>query len=499
MEPLLVLRGVTKRYGGVQALAGVDLDVQAGEVHGLVGENGAGKSTLLKILSGAVVPDAGNIRLAGVPLPTGSPRACEACGISTIYQEFSLVPGLTATQNIFLGHEASAPGRGAARRKAMRERASSLLAELVGKASEGPGIDPDRPIRELSVPERQMVEIARALSRASRLILMDEPSATLTEQETARLHATVQGLRARDVSILYISHRLEEILALANRITVLRDGRKVETIPAAEATLDRLIRGMVGRSIREHYPKEPAAPGDVLIEIQPPKGLPVRVRAGEVVGLAGLVGSGRTELVRAVFGADLGPGLRVRWCGRPIQVRSPAEAIALGIGMVPEDRHGQGLVLGLGVDVNVALPSLDREPGGWLPPARLREFARPLIRDLQIRLADPSQPARSLSGGNQQKVVLAKWLARQVRLLILDEPTRGIDVGAKQEMYRLMNQLTREGKGILLISSDLPEVLAMSDRVYVMRHHRVVGELEEGDRSPETVMAHATGAIGAPR
>jgi ABC-type sugar transport system ATPase subunit len=499
MEPLLVLRGVTKRYAGVQALAGVDLDVQAGEVHGLVGENGAGKSTLLKILSGAVVPDSGDVRLTEAALPTGSPRACEACGISTIYQEFSLVPGLTATQNIFLGHESSAPERGAARRAAMRERASSLLAELLGDTRGGSRVDPDRPVRELSVPERQMVEIARALSRESRLILMDEPSATLTEQETARLHATVRGLRARGVSVLYISHRLEEILTLADRVTVLRDGRRVETIPVAEATLDRLIRGMVGRSIREHYPKEPAPPGDTIIEIAPPEGLPVRVRGGEVVGLAGLVGSGRTELVRAVFGADRRPGLRVRWCGLPIQARSPAEAIALGIGMVPEDRQGQGLVLGLGVDVNIALPSLDRESGGWLSPARLRELARPLIHDLQIRLADPSQPVRSLSGGNQQKVVLAKWLARQVRLLILDEPTRGIDVGAKQEMYRLINQLTREGKGILLISSDLPEVLAMSDRLYVMRHHRVIAELPEGDRSPETVMAYATGAVGATR
>ncbi len=499
MEPLLALRGVTKRYGGVQALAGVDLDVQPGEVHGLVGENGAGKSTLLKILSGAVVPDGGDIRFAGRLLPTGSPRACEACGISAIYQEFSLVPCLTTSQNIFLGHESSVPGRGAARRKAMRDRASSLLAELLGGTGGSPGIQPDRPTRDLCVPERQMVEIARALSRESRLILMDEPSATLSEQETARLHETVRGLRARGVSSLYISHRLEEVLTLANRVTVLRDGRRVETMPIAEATLDRLIRGMVGRSIREHYPKEPAPPGEVIIEIDPPESLPIRVCAGEVVGLAGLVGAGRTELVRAIFGADRRAELGVRWYGRAILVRSPAEAIRLGIGMVPEDRHAQGLVMGLGVDVNIALPSLEYATGGWVPPSRLREFAGPLIRALKIRLADPSQPARSLSGGNQQKVVLAKWLARQVRLLILDEPTRGIDVGAKQEMYRLMNQLTHEGKGILLISSDLPEVLAMSDRVYVMRRHRVVRELGAGDRSPEMVMAHATGAAGASR
>lgn len=493
MEPLLALRGVSKRYGGVQALAAVDLDVRPGEVHALVGENGAGKSTLLKILSGAVVPDAGDIRFAGAPLPTGSPRASEACGIATIYQEFSLVPALTATQNIFLGHEASVPGRGAARRAAMRARAAALLTELLGGADTGGTIDPERPVRELSVPERQMVEIARALSRESRLILMDEPSATLTEQETARLHATIRGLKARGVSILYISHRLEEVLSLADRVTMLRDGRLVETLPVAEATLDRLIRGMVGRSISEHYPKEPGEPGELLLEIRPAEGLPVRVHAGEVVGLAGLVGSGRTELVRAAFGAERWAGLTLRWRGRPIRLTSPREAIALGIGMVPEDRQGQGLVPGLGVDVNIALPNLDQEAGGWLPPGRLRHLAAPLIRDLRIRLADPSQPVRSLSGGNQQKVVLAKWLARQARLLILDEPTRGIDVGAKQEMYKLMNRLVREGKGVLLISSDLPEVIAMSDRLYVMRRHRVVAEPSGSAKSPEVVMAYATG------
>jgi ABC-type sugar transport system ATPase subunit len=493
MDPLLTLRGVAKWYGGVQALAGVDLDVRPGEVHALVGENGAGKSTLLKILSGAVIPDAGDIRFAGAPLPTGSPRASEACGILTIYQDFTLVPALTATQNIFLGHETAVPGRGAARRAAMRARASALLADLLGGGETGETVDPDRPVRELSVPERQMVEVARALSRESRLILMDEPSATLTEEETSRLHATVRGLRARGVSILYISHRLEEVLRLADRVTVLRDGRRVETLPVAEATLDRLIRGMVGRSISEHYPKEAGEPGRLLLEIQPAEGLPVRVHAGEVVGLAGLVGSGRTELVRAAFGAERRAGLTVRWRGRPIRLTSPRQAIALGIGMVPEDRHGQGLVLGLGVDVNIALPNLDREAGGWLPPQRLFHLAGPLIRDLRIRLADPSQPVRSLSGGNQQKVVLAKWLARQARLMILDEPTRGIDVGAKQEMYKLMNRLVREGKGILLISSDLPEVIAMSDRLYVMRRHRVVAEPSGSAKSPERVMAYATG------
>ena len=493
MEPLLTLRGVAKQYGGVRALAGVDLDARPGEVHALVGENGAGKSTLLKILSGAVVPDGGDIRLGGRPLPLGSPRASEACGIATIYQEFSLVPALSATQNIFLGHESSAAGRGAARRAAMRSHSVRLLAELLGGTAGHAPIDPDRPVRELSVPERQMVEIARALSREARLILMDEPSATLTEQETARLHATVRGLRARGVSILYISHRLEEVLSLADRVTVLRDGHRVETVAVAEATLDRLIRGMVGRSIRDHYPKERATPGDLLLEITPLAGLPVRVHAGEVVGLAGLVGSGRTELVRAVFGAERRADLAVRWCGRPIHLGSPREAIRLGLGMVPEDRQGQGLVLGLGVDVNIALPTLEREAGGWLPPARLRERAWPLIQDLRIRLAHPSQPVRSLSGGNQQKVVLAKWLARQARLLILDEPTRGIDVGAKQEMYRLMNRLVGEGKGVLLISSDLPEVIAMSDRLYVMRRHQVVAEPTGPAKNPETVMAYATG------
>jgi ABC-type sugar transport system ATPase subunit len=434
----------------------------------------------------------GQIEFAGLPLPVGSPRACEACGIATIYQEFSLVPGLSAVQNVFLGHETSVPGRATARGAAMRARTAGLLAELLGR--EGTSLDVDRPVRDLSVPERQMVEIARALTRDSRLILMDEPSATLTEQETARLHATVRGLRARGVSVLYISHRLGEVLSLADRTTILRDGRQVETLPASEATLDRLIRGMVGRSIGEHYPKEAAEPGELLLEVSLPESLPVRVCAGEVVGLAGLVGSGRTELVRAAFGVERRPGLCVDWRGRPVRIASPAQAIRLGLGLVPEDRQGQGLVLGMGVDVNVASPVLDRESAAWIPPRRLRGLAWPLIRELRIRLADPAQPVRSLSGGNQQKVVLAKWLARQVHLLILDEPTRGIDVGAKQEMYRLMNRLAREGKGVLFISSDLPEVIAMSDRLYVMRRHRVVAEPQGAERNPEAIMAYATGA-----
>jgi ABC-type sugar transport system ATPase subunit len=497
MHPLLSVRGLVKRYGGVQALAGVDLEVRLGEVHAIVGENGAGKSTLLKILSGAVRPDAGDVRLGGVPLPFGSPRAAESCGIVAIYQEFTLIPALTATQNIFLGHEISIPGRGAARRTAMRARAAALLADLLGAAGESGGLNPERPARDLSVPERQMVEIARALSRESRLILMDEPTATLTAQETARLHETVRRLRARGVSVLYVSHRLEEVLSLADRITILRDGCRVETMAGADATLDRLIRGMVGRSITEHYPKETGRPGETLIEIRSADGPTVRVRGGEVVGLAGLVGSGRTELVRAVFGAERRPDLFFAWCGRPIRPHAPRQAIGLGIGMVPEDRHGQGLVPGLGVDVNIALPNLDQLLAGWLPArGGPRRLAEPFIRDLRIRVSDPSQPVRSLSGGNQQKVVLAKWLARRSRLLILDEPTRGIDVGAKQEMYRLMNQLIRDGKGVLLISSDLPEVIAMSDRLYVMRRHQVVAELDARAASPEAVMAHATGLRG---
>jgi ribose transport system ATP-binding protein len=496
MDPLLSVRGLFKRYGGVQALAGVDLEVLPGEVHAVVGENGAGKSTLLKLLSGAVRPDAGDLRFAGAPLPVGSPRASEACGIVAIYQEFTLIPALSATQNIFLGHESSIPGRGATKRRAMRARAEALLTDLLGGTDASGGVNAGRPVRELSVPERQMVEIARALSRESRLILMDEPTATLTAQETTRLHETVRHLRAGGVSILYISHRLEEVLSLADRITILRDGHRVETIASAEATLDRLIRGMVGRSITEHYPKEPAGAGDTLLEIRPPAGRAVRVAVGEVVGLAGLVGSGRTELVRAVFGAEPRPGLSVAWCGRPVRPADPREAIRLGIGMVPEDRQGQGLVLGLGVDVNIALPNLDRLPAGWLPArGGVRRLAEPLIRDLRIRLADPAQAVRSLSGGNQQKVVLAKWLARRSRLLILDEPTRGIDVGAKQEMYRLINRLVRDNKGVLLISSDLPEVIAMSDRLYVMRRHQVVAELDARTASPETVMAHATGTV----
>ncbi len=487
-DPLLTIRGLRKRFGGVQALDGVDLDISPGEVHGLIGENGAGKSTLLKILSGAVRPDSGEIRFAGRPLPLGSPRASEDCGIRTIYQDLTLVPSLTCTQNIFLGQETRVPGRGGARRRTMRSRARVLLRELLGSDR----LDPDRPIAELSLAERQMVEIARALSRDARLVLMDEPTGALTPDDAARLHAAVRELQKRGVSVVYVSHRLEEVVSLADRITVLRDGRHVETLAAGDATLDRLIRGMVGRSITERYPKEPAAPGELLLELRPAEGLSVTVHAGEVVGLAGLVGAGRTELVRALFGVGSLPGLAVRWCGRPFRFRVPRHAIAAGIGMVPEDRQQQGLVPGLGVAVNIGLPSLSRMPAWWLSPSgALGALADRLIAALRIRASSASQPVRGLSGGNQQKVVLAKWLAREVRLLILDEPTRGIDVGAKQEMYRLMNQMTREGRAVLLISSDLPEVLAMSDRVYVMRRHRVVAEPA---RSPELVMAYATGA-----
>ncbi|RPJ72619.1 MAG: sugar ABC transporter ATP-binding protein, partial [Acidobacteria bacterium] len=446
-DPLLRIRGLRKRFGGVQALDGIDLDLTPGEVHGLVGENGAGKSTLLKILSGAVRPDSGEIRFASAPLPLGSPRASEACGILAIYQELTLVPGLTCTQNIFLGHEATIPGRGAARRRAMREHAAGLLRQLLGREA----LDLDRRVGELSVAERQMVEIARVLSRESRLILMDEPTGSLTGEDTARLHATVRRLRDRGVTILYVSHRLEEVVSLADRITVLRDGCRVETVAAREATLDRLIRGMVGRSITERYPKEAAPRGELLLELRPAAGLPITVHAGEIVGLAGLVGAGRTELVRALFGAARDPGLSLRWCGRPMRFASPRQAIAAGVGMVPEDRQQQGLVPGLGADVNIALPSLTRLPALWLAPrGALRRLTEGLIRALRIRLASASQPVRSLSGGNQQKVVLAKWLARQVRLLILDEPTRGIDVGAKYEVYKIINDLAERGAGVLL-------------------------------------------------
>jgi ribose transport system ATP-binding protein len=484
--PILQMKGITKDFPGVRALNHVDLDINPSEVHGLVGENGAGKSTLLKILSGALRNDEGEIRVNGSPVMILNPKASQDLGITVIYQDFNLVPYLSIARNIFLGHESEIDSKIILNKKRMNEKSRELLSSL------GIDLDPTRLVNDLTVAEKQMVEIARALSLESKIVLMDEPSAPLSENEVKFLFKTIQRLKEKGVSIVYVSHRLEEIFQIADRVSILRDGALIITKPISEIDLNEVIRLMVGRDIKEHYPKESYPPGGVILEIQNPewkKGIALKVHEGEVVGIAGLVGSGRTELAQSVFGVSPINRGQIFLNRKRISPRSPSEAVRLGIGMVPEDRKEQGLILGMNVRENTTLTILDTLMC-WKGIDRRKQngLTSSLINQLRIQTPSIFQLTQNLSGGNQQKVVLAKWLARRCRLLILDEPTRGIDVGAKYEMYKIMNSLAQEGKGILLISSDLPEVIAISDRIYVMREGEIIEELPGRSTSQETII-----------
>ncbi len=486
MQPILRMRGITKDFPGVRALDRVDLDVFPSEVRGLVGENGAGKSTLLKILSGALRNDEGEIRVNGSPVNILNPKASQDLGITVIYQDFNLVPYLSIARNIFLGHESKVDSRIILNKKRMNEKSRELLLSL------GIDLDPTRPVADLTVAEKQMVEIARALSLESKIVLMDEPSAPLSENEVKLLFKTIQTLKGKGVSIVYVSHRLEEIFQIADKVSILRDGSLIATKSISEIDLNEVIRLMVGRDIKEYYPKESYPPGGVILEVQDTrwkKGISLKVHGGEVVGIAGLVGSGRTELAQSIFGASSAEQEQIFLNRKRIFPRSPSEAIQLGIGMVPEDRKEQGLILGMTVRENITLTILNTlKCWRGIDRKKQNELTSSLVNQLRIQTPSIFQLTQNLSGGNQQKVVLAKWLARRCRLLILDEPTRGIDVGAKYEMYKIMNALAGEGKGILLISSDLPEVIAMSDRIYVMRDGEIIGELPGRSTSQETII-----------
>jgi ribose transport system ATP-binding protein len=484
------MRGIAKDFPGVRALDGVDFELRAGEVHGLVGENGAGKSTLLKILSGALTADRGQILLDGHPVNIADPRSGRQLGISVIYQEFSLVPHLDVARNIFLGHERSVCTGFVINRRRLRQEARRILGSLRST------LDPSRIVAGLSVAEKQFVEIARALTRRSKILLMDEPSAPLSDQEVGVLFDTIRTLKAGGVTIVYVSHRMEELFQITDRISVLRDGRLIATRSTSELSMKDVVRLMVGREISEHYPKEHRPPGAPLLEVTGvggDEGTPLVVRHSEVVGIAGLVGAGRTELVRSIFGADRAGPQRIMWKGGPVLPRSPTDAIRLGMGMVPEDRKEQGLILEMSVVENITLPllgSLFR--GVRMDRGEQRRIAFEQVSQLQVQTPSLEHKAMLLSGGNQQKVVLSKWLAKRCELLILDEPTRGIDVGAKFEMYKIMNDLVRQGKGVLMISSDLPELIAMSDRIYVMRTGRILAEYPGGTTDQETIMTCIT-------
>lgn len=492
-QPILRMTGVSKSFPGVVALEGVDLDLMAGEVHILLGENGAGKSTLMKILSGAEERDGGEILVDGKPAVLGSPRAARELGISIIYQELTLVPQLSAPANIFLGKEPTTP-MGLLDLEAMKRDARGLLDGL------GVAVDLEAEVGALGIAEQQMIEVAKALSENARILVMDEPTSALTSSEIDQLFAAMTRLLERGVGIIYISHRMSEVERVGTRVSVLRDGRKIGTYRTGDVSIDELIRLMVGRPVGDHFPRRRAPPG---VEVLRVSGLSRRgvlhdiafsVRRGEIVGISGLLGAGRTELARAIFGADRSDEGDIQVKGRAALVRSPAAAIRAGLGLLPEDRKTQGLVLALSVRENLALTSARRlSRFGLIDSAGEVSLSQRFVDDLRIRTPGIEQRAGALSGGNQQKIVLGKWLAASVDVLIMDEPTRGIDVAAKVEIYELMNRLTADGAGILMISSELPEVLGMSDRILVMRGGRVVSEFLAADATQEILLGAALG------
>ena len=498
--PVLEMRGVRKTFPGVVALDGVDLTLHAGDVHMLLGENGAGKSTLMKILSGAYRKDDGDIRIDGRPVAIDSPRDALALGIRIIYQELNLIPHLSVAENIFLG-ELPSHRLGLVDWRGLYDRASRLMADLGLDAA---SIDPRTPVGRLGMAQRQMVEIARALrSSDARILVMDEPTSSLTSREVTQLFLLIERLTARGVSIVYITHRLDEVFRIGKRVTVLRDGRHITTRRLSEVDVPELVRLMANRDLSEQFPKVRTARGRELLRVEHVSrgtalsDVSLSVHAGEVVGVAGLVGAGRTELARVIAGADRCEHGRLIVDGHDVRLRAPADAIAHGIGLLPEDRKAEGLVPGLTVARNVALPHGRRLARLGVLPRRCEvALAGPIAEELRVK-ATATQPVRLLSGGNQQKVVLGKWLAGDVRLFIFDEPTRGIDVGAKVEIYNLMNRLTARGAGILMISSELPELLGMSDRILVMHRGRIQAEFDAADATEERVLTAALGLAPA--
>jgi ribose transport system ATP-binding protein len=499
MPPRLQVTAVRKEFPGVLALDGVSLTLAPGEVLAVVGENGAGKSTLMKIVAGVYRADAGEVQLDGVPIRFATPAEATAAGVVLIHQELNLAENLSVIDNLFLGHEITSGGfLRVLDRRAMRTRAAELLSRV--------GLPADRAamrVESLSPGEKQLVEIARALGTEVRVLIMDEPTSSLTQRETERLYEVINSLRAAGVSILYISHRLAEVQKCADRVTVLRDGRNAGELSRAEITHDNMVRLMVGRDLRAFYPKthRSGVGGEPVLTLRnvryrggPETPASFEVRAGEILGMAGLVGAGRTELSEAVFGVRPVVGGELLLNGQPLRVSSPADAIAAGVFLVPEDRRLHGLILPQSVGFNLSLPNLDRL-GTRLGVDRRAEAGlhRTWVERLRVKTPSASQPVGLLSGGNQQKVVYGKWLARGPRVLILDEPTRGVDVGAKAEIYALIDELAGNGVAVWMITSDMEELLGMSDRVVVMHEGRVAGELQGKQLNEEAVMRLATG------
>lgn len=493
MSGVLQLEGINKSFSGVSVLKDVKLDIYPGEVHALLGENGAGKSTLMKILTGVYSPDSGTVKIDSRPLTLHSIHDARKYGIEMIHQEISLFPSLSIAENLLIGHEQIFSKKGFIERAKLRQRTKEVLQRLMLNK------DPNTLVKELSVGEQQLVEIAKALLMDVRYLVMDEPTAALTDRETERLFEIIQSLKLSNVGIIYISHRMEELFAIVDRVTVLRDGQYIDTKLIKDTTEDQLVSLMVGRSVTERYPKEEATVGEEILRLENVtskyvQDISLTVKAGEIVGIGGLMGSGRTEVARIIFGVDRKTKGSLIWKQQECKFKSPVEAIKKGIAFATEDRKHQGLVLSAGIRENMALPTLERRSKlGFIASGKEKTLVNAMISKLRIKLHSMEQQAGRLSGGNQQKVVLAKWMATEPSLFILDEPTRGIDVGAKQEIYRLMNQITAEGNAILMISSDLPELLGMSDRVYVMRDYTIAGELKRDSFDQDVFMKIATG------
>jgi rhamnose transport system ATP-binding protein len=494
--PLLRLTDLSKSFGAVRALKGVSFDLNAGEVHALVGENGAGKSTLIKIITGAEQPDLGSIELGGERLGRLTPASAHRLGVACIYQQPALFPDLTVAENIALRLEGASP-LSPVHWPRRFERARQLLQRI------GANISPSREVRQLSMPEQQLVEVACACGVGARIVVMDEPTASLTQKEQHLLFAVVRDLRKDGVGVIYISHRLEEVFTIADRVTVLRDGESVGTNKAENLNEELLIRLMVGREVTQIYPPAEGPTGDVMLSLRKigctksgVRDVTFEVRSGEVVGLAGLVGAGRTELARTLFGITPADSGEIFLEGQSVRIRSPQEAVAHGIAYVPEDRRRHGAILEMPIAQNISMAIHRRIfPYTWLRLSRERGLALEYIRDLRVKAGGPEAPVNSLSGGNQQKISIARWLATKPRLLILDEPTQGVDVGAKSEIHKIVRDLAKRGVAVLLISSDLPEVLGMSDRIGVMRKGTVV-EWLPGKSSGHDVMAAAFGQKG---
>ncbi|HMM28587.1 MAG TPA: sugar ABC transporter ATP-binding protein [Aggregatilineaceae bacterium] len=492
---LVVMEGIEKSFPGVHALENCHFDLRAGEIHALVGENGAGKSTLMKVLAGVYTKDAGQVCFRSKEVHLSNPRAAQQHGISMIHQELNLMPHLTVAQNIFIGREPRRSPRFLLDDRAINEQTRELLATM------HIDLDPRTKVADLTVAKQQMVEIAKALSFNSEVLIMDEPTAALTEAEIAELFRIIRQLRDKGVGIVYITHRLEELFQIADRITVMRDGRYIDTVPIEAADINRIISMMVGRTIYEASPEIPEGNShEIVLDVRHlNRGRTVRdvsfqLKRGEIVGFAGLMGAGRTEVARAIFGADPIDSGEIYVLGKKVQIRHPRDAVRHGIGYLSEDRKRYGLTLDMDVETNIVLAAFQRFLNriGVVQQAKIRATAHRFVEMLAIKTPSLQQKVKNLSGGNQQKLVIAKWLTADTDILIFDEPTRGIDVGAKSEIYRLLNDLARQGKSIVMISSELPEILRMSHRIIVMCEGRITGELSSADATQEKIMQFAT-------